>query len=95
MELYRREIRFLNRFGRGRGHILDPADPRLPASGLVANGLTRETDCRSTKLLERVGAPGWLANSSGITKFHGANAKISADIAQVLRHINVICAFEG
>ena len=37
-----------------------------------------------------VGAPGWLASVSGITGFHGANANISVDVAQILRHINVI-----
>jgi hypothetical protein len=42
-----------------------------------------------------VGAPGWLAGVSGITGFHGANANISVDVAQILRHINVIYSFEG
>src|SRR6516225_4397657 len=42
-----------------------------------------------------VGAPGWLANASGISGFHGANANISVDVAQILRHINVIYSFEG
>src|SRR6516162_9548811 len=42
-----------------------------------------------------VGAPGWLASVSGITGFHGANANISVDVAQILRHINVIYSFEG
>src|SRR6516162_2843946 len=42
-----------------------------------------------------VGAPGWLANVSGITEFHGVNANISVDVAQILRHINVIYSFEG
>jgi hypothetical protein len=36
-----------------------------------------------------------LANVSGITGFHGANANISVDVAQILRHINVIYSFEG
>src|SRR5215467_5711787 len=42
-----------------------------------------------------VGAPGWLASVSGISGFHGANANISVDVAQILRHINVIYSFEG
>jgi hypothetical protein len=42
-----------------------------------------------------VGAPGWLANVSGISGFHGANANISVDVGQILRHINVIYSFEG
>src|SRR6516225_11542218 len=42
-----------------------------------------------------VGAPGWLASVSGISGFHGKNANISVDAAQILRHINVIYSFEG
>src|SRR6516162_3765054 len=42
-----------------------------------------------------VGAPGWLASVSGISGFHGKNANISVDVAQILRHINVIYSFEG
>src|SRR5215472_10939991 len=30
-----------------------------------------------------VGAPGWLASASGISGFHGANANISVDVAQI------------
>src|ERR1700739_4733654 len=43
----------------------------------------------------KVGGPGWLANVSGISGFHGFNQNISVDIGQVLRHINVIYAFNG
>src|SRR5215471_20383334 len=42
-----------------------------------------------------VGAPGWLASASGISGFHGANANISVDVAQILRNINVIYSFGG
>ena len=42
-----------------------------------------------------VGGPGWLANASGITGFHGFNQNISVDIGQILRHINFIYAFNG
>ena len=42
-----------------------------------------------------VGGPGWLANASGITGFHGFNQNISVNIGQLLRHINVIYAFNG
>lgn len=42
-----------------------------------------------------VGGPGWLANVSGITGFHGFNQNISVDTGQILRHINVIYAFNG
>src|SRR5262249_40389928 len=31
-----------------------------------------------------VGAPGWLAGASGISGFHGKNANISVDVAQIL-----------
>jgi len=43
----------------------------------------------------KVGGPGWLANVSGITGFHGFNQNISVDVGQLLRHINVIYAFNG
>lgn len=43
----------------------------------------------------KVGGPGWLANVSGITGFHGFNQNISVDVGQILRHINVIYAFNG
>jgi hypothetical protein len=42
-----------------------------------------------------VGGPGWLANVSGITGFHGFNQNVSVDVGQLLRHINVIYAFNG
>src|ERR1700740_2902848 len=43
----------------------------------------------------KVGGPGWLANVSGITGFHGFNQNISVDVGQILRHVNVIYAFNG
>jgi hypothetical protein len=43
----------------------------------------------------KVGGPGWLANVSGITGFRGFNQNISVDVGQLLRHINVIYAFNG
>jgi hypothetical protein len=42
-----------------------------------------------------VGAPGWLAGMSGIMGFHGVNANMSVDVAQILRNINVIYSFGG
>ena len=42
-----------------------------------------------------VGAPGWLANVSGISGFHGKNANIDVGVGQILRHLNVIYSFEG
>jgi outer membrane autotransporter protein len=53
----------------------------------------------STKTTEpwvvTVGGPGWLANVSGITGFHGFNSRVSVDVGQILGHINVIYAFNG
>jgi outer membrane autotransporter protein len=43
----------------------------------------------------KVGGPGWLANSSGISGFHGFNQNISVDAGQLLRHVNFIYAFNG
>src|SRR5260370_4684479 len=43
----------------------------------------------------KVGDPGWLANVRGITGFQGFNQNISVDVGQLLRHINVIYAFNG
>ena len=43
----------------------------------------------------KVGGPGWLANSSGISGFHGFNQNISVDAGQLLRHVNFIYAFSG
>ena len=42
-----------------------------------------------------VGAPGWLANVTGTTGFHGVNSDISVDAGQILRHINVVYSFAG
>jgi outer membrane autotransporter protein len=42
-----------------------------------------------------VGGPGWLANVSGTSGFHGINSDISVDVGQILRHINVIYSFAG
>jgi len=42
-----------------------------------------------------VGAPGWLAGSSGISGFRGANSRFSVDVAQILRNVNVIYSFGG
>jgi hypothetical protein len=37
-----------------------------------------------------VGGPGWLANVSGHTGFHGVNPYVNVGIGQILKHINVI-----
>jgi hypothetical protein len=42
-----------------------------------------------------VGAPGWLANVTGTSGFHGINSDISVDVGQILRDINVIYSFAG
>jgi outer membrane autotransporter protein len=42
-----------------------------------------------------VGAPGWLASTSGISGFHGVNSDISVNVIQLLRHLNFIWATNG
>jgi outer membrane autotransporter protein len=42
-----------------------------------------------------VGGPGWLADVSGTTGFHGINSNITVDVGQILRHINAIYSFAG
>jgi hypothetical protein len=37
-----------------------------------------------------VGGPGWLANVSGHTGFHGVNPNVDVGVGQILKHINVI-----
>jgi outer membrane autotransporter protein len=39
-----------------------------------------------------VGAPGWLATTSGISGFHGVNSNITVGPIQLIRNINVIYA---
>ena len=43
----------------------------------------------------RVGAPGWLANVSGYTGFHGVNPYVNVGVGQILRHVNVIFSSEA
>ena len=40
----------------------------------------------------RVGGPGWLANASGFTGFHGVNPYVSVGVGQLLKHLNVVFA---
>ena len=40
-----------------------------------------------------VGGPGWLANVSGHTGFHGVNPYVDVGIGQLLKHVNVIFSF--
>ncbi len=42
-----------------------------------------------------VGAPGWLANVTGTTGFHGINSNIDVRVDQILRNINAIFSFSG
>jgi hypothetical protein len=42
-----------------------------------------------------VGGPGWLANVSGFTGFHGVNPYVNVGIGQILKHTNFIFAFGG
>jgi hypothetical protein len=40
-----------------------------------------------------VAGPGWLANVSGHTGFHGVNPYVDVGIGQLLKHVNVIFSF--
>jgi hypothetical protein len=41
----------------------------------------------------KVAGPGWLANVSGFTGFHGVNPYVNVGVGQILKHTNVIYAF--
>jgi hypothetical protein len=41
----------------------------------------------------KVDAPGWLANVSGFTGFHGVNPYVNVGFGQLLKHINFVFAF--
>jgi hypothetical protein len=72
------------------------AGPAQSSGKQTASKLVEQPPEKTTEpWIITVGAPGWLANVSGISGFHGANANISVDVAQILRHINVIYSFEG
>jgi hypothetical protein len=43
----------------------------------------------------KVAAPGWLANVSGFTGFHGVNPYVNVGVGQLLKHTNFIFAFGG
>jgi hypothetical protein len=43
----------------------------------------------------KVSAPGWLANVSGFTGFHGVNPYVNVGIGQILKHTNFVFAFGG
>ena len=40
----------------------------------------------------KVEGPGWLANVSGYTGFHGINPNVNVGVGQLLKHINVVYA---
>jgi hypothetical protein len=42
-----------------------------------------------------VGGPGWLANVSGFTGFHGVNPYVNVGVGQILKHLNFIYTFSG
>jgi hypothetical protein len=42
-----------------------------------------------------VGAPGWLAGTSGHIGFHGVNPYVSVPFGQILKHINVLYSLSG
>ena len=43
----------------------------------------------------KVEGPGWLANVSGYTGFHGVNPYVSVGFGQLLKHINVVFSSEA
>jgi hypothetical protein len=43
----------------------------------------------------KVSAPGWLANVSGFTGFHGVNPYVNVGIGQILKHTNFVFVFGG
>jgi outer membrane autotransporter protein len=43
----------------------------------------------------KVGGPGWLANTSGFTGFHGVNPYVNIGVGQILKHTNVVFAAEA
>src|SRR5580700_7374202 len=67
-----------------------------PSTGKEIEAKEIQPSVKTTEPWEiTVGGPGWLANSSGISGFHGSNQNFSVDVGQILRHINVIYAFNG
>ena len=42
-----------------------------------------------------VGGPGWLANISGFTGFHGVNPYVNVGFGQLLKHINLVFSSEA
>ncbi|MGA8655044.1 MAG: hypothetical protein WB586_02765 [Chthoniobacterales bacterium] len=41
----------------------------------------------------KVEGPGWLANVSGFTGFHGVNPYVSVGVGQLLKHVNFVYSF--
>ena len=68
-----------------------------PSIGKQAEGkATEQPPVKTTEPWEiRVQAPGWLANTSGFTGFHGVNPYVNVGFGQLLKHINFIFAFGG
>src|SRR6516165_9218299 len=68
-----------------------------PSIGKQTEGkVTEQPPAQTTEPWEiRVGAPGWLANVSGFTGFHGVNPYANVGIGQILKHTNFIFSFGG
>ena len=43
----------------------------------------------------KIGVPGWLANTSGYTGFHGVNPYVSVGIGQLVKHLDVVFASQA
>jgi hypothetical protein len=41
----------------------------------------------------KVAGPGWLANASGFTGFHGVNPYVNVGVGQILKHTNFVWSF--
>ena len=68
-----------------------------PSSGKQTEGKTTgQPPVQTTEPWEiKVSAPGWLANVSGFTGFHGVNPYVNVGIGQILKHTNFVFAFGG
>jgi hypothetical protein len=60
----------------------------------LAAKAVEEAPVKTTKSWQiTVGGPGWLANVSGHTGFHGVNPYVDVGIGQLLKHVNVIFSY--
>jgi hypothetical protein len=67
----------------------------VPSTGKQTEGkVTEQPPAQTTEPWEiKVDVPGWLANVSGFTGFHGVNPYVNVGIGQILKHTNFVFAF--